>query len=149
MAGGRNDDTTDALGELAQVIMQANEALQTNQNNNQNVEIGLFYGLEKFLQNNPPTCKKRYDPKGTQTRLQEIKKSFRVVECIDVHKFLFEAHMLSEEAEYWWENTLQRLETTNVEVTWVEFKTECLEIIFRLMFVVRKRLSSCIQRKET
>lgn len=35
--------------------------------------------------------------------------------------------MLSEEAEYWWESTLQRMEAANAEITWANFKNEILD----------------------
>lgn len=38
--------------------------------------------------------------------------------------------MLSEEVEYWWENTRQRMETANAKSTWANFTTEFLEKYF-------------------
>jgi len=35
-------------------------------------------------------------------------------------------HMLAEEAEYWWENTRQRLEAASAAITWEGFREEFL-----------------------
>jgi hypothetical protein len=35
-------------------------------------------------------------------------------------------HMLEEEAEYWWENTRQRLEAAGTAITWEGFREEFL-----------------------
>ncbi|KAI5422196.1 hypothetical protein KIW84_045596 [Lathyrus oleraceus] len=63
MDGGRNDQAiTDAPEAMAQVIAQANQAFKANQNQNDGADE--FHGLGKFQNNNPPTFKGRYDPKG-------------------------------------------------------------------------------------
>ncbi|KEH18929.1 hypothetical protein MTR_8g031690 [Medicago truncatula] len=36
----------------------------------------------------------------------------------DAYKVLFETYMLAKEAEYWRENTRQRLEVVGTEITW-------------------------------
>lgn len=43
---------------------------------------------------------------------------------------LFGTYILSEEVEYWWENTSQRMEAVNVEITWANFKNEFLDMYF-------------------
>ncbi|XP_050902418.1 uncharacterized protein LOC127113120 [Lathyrus oleraceus] len=99
MVGGRNDqEIADALKAIAYVMAQENIALQVNQN--QHGIVDEFHGLGKFQRNNPPTW------------VQEIEKIFRVIPCIDAHKVLFGTIMMSEEAEYMWENARKKLEVT-------------------------------------
>lgn len=40
---------------------------------------------------------------------------------------MFSTHILTEEVEYWWDNTRQRLEATGTYITWDLFKTNFLE----------------------
>lgn len=47
--------------------------------------------------------------------------------CTKVHKVLFGTHMLSEEAEDWWDNARQRLKVTSTRVSWAVFKAQFLE----------------------
>ena len=60
----------------------------------------VYHGLDRFQRNNPPTFKGGYDPKGAEAWLREIEKIFRVTECQDQQKVLFDTHMLADEAEY-------------------------------------------------
>lgn len=50
--------------------------------------------------------------------------------CVDAQKVLYGTYMLSYEAEYWWDNTQQRKETTGTEITWVVLNTAFLEKYF-------------------
>lgn len=50
--------------------------------------------------------------------------------CTEAQKVQFGLHMLTTEADDWWSNTLQRLEATGSEITWVVFKGEFLEQYF-------------------
>ena len=50
--------------------------------------------------------------------------------CADAQKVQFGTHMLSEEAEDWWDNTRQRLEDVGTEITWTVFRNEFLEKYF-------------------
>lgn len=47
--------------------------------------------------------------------------------CTDAHKVLFRTYMMSEEVEYWWKNTRQRIEVGNAEITWANSKNEFLD----------------------
>lgn len=40
---------------------------------------------------------------------------------------MFDTHMLAEEAEYWWENSRERLEFVGTEITWGNFKINFFE----------------------
>lgn len=118
----------DALEEMANVMAQANEVLHVNKNQKRGVDE--FHGLRKFQKNNPPIFKGRYDPEGAQTQTQEIEKNFRVMVCTDAQKGLFGPYMLSKEAEYWWENTLQRLEVVGMAIIWNNLKNKFLNKYF-------------------
>lgn len=48
---------------------------------------------------------------------RRLEKIFKIMVYTDAYKVLFGTHMLSEEAEYWLENTRQRLEAANAEIT--------------------------------
>lgn len=50
--------------------------------------------------------------------------------CTEEHKVLFGTHMLSEEAEDWWDNTRQILEVVGAEITWTVFRVQLLEKYF-------------------
>ncbi|XP_050907359.1 uncharacterized protein LOC127120836 [Lathyrus oleraceus] len=119
MAGENDRAIAEALAAMAQA-MQAQ----------QNPPVDEFKNLGRFLKNNPPTFKGRYDPDGAQIWLKEIEKIFRVMTCTEAQKVQFGTHMLSEEAENWWDNTRQRIEVPGAEMTWVRFKTAFLEKYF-------------------
>ena len=90
MAGENDRAIAEALAAMAQA-MQAQ----------QNPPVDEFRNLGRFLKNNPPTFKGRYDPDGAQIWLKEIEKIFRVMTCTEAQKVQFGTHMLSEEAENW------------------------------------------------
>ncbi|XP_050877189.1 uncharacterized protein LOC127080948 [Lathyrus oleraceus] len=139
MDGGRNDqEIANALEATTHLMAQANVALQENRNQNDGVDE--FHGLGKFLRNNPPTFKGRYDPKGTRAWHQEIEKIFRVMACTDAQKVLFGTYMLSEEVEYWWKNTLQRMEIANAKITWANFRNEFMDKYFPVDVYSRKEM---------
>ncbi|XP_058757872.1 uncharacterized protein LOC131631111 [Vicia villosa] len=99
MSGGRNDDAiAEALESLAQAMAQ------NNQNNQNGGAVNEFCGLGMFQRNNQPTFKGRHDLEGSQTWIRKIENIFRVMACTDEQKMLFDTHMLSEEAEDWWDN---------------------------------------------
>jgi len=120
---GRNDRAiADALQALAQAIGN-----QTRVGADEPFE---YQGLDRFQRNNPPTFKGGYNPEGAQNWIQEIEKIFRVMACPVDKKVLFGTYTLVEEAEYWWENTRQRLEVEGQAITWEAFKEVFLEKYF-------------------
>lgn len=80
--------------------------------------------------NNLRTFKGCYDQEGAHTWLRDIEKIFRVIACTEAHKVQFGMHMLTEEADDWWDNTCQRLEVAGNEITWDVFKAEFMERYF-------------------
>lgn len=50
-----------------------------------------------------------------------------MIACTKEQKVLFSTHMLSEEAEDWWDNTSLILEVVGIEVTWVVLRAHFLE----------------------
>ena len=85
---------------------------------------------EEFRKNDPPTFKGKYDPNGAQEWLKEIERIFRVMECSEGQKVWFGSHKLVGEADDWWVETCQRLETVGEVVTWAVFKREFLRKYF-------------------
>lgn len=104
MAGRSDHVIADALQALANAI--------ANHNNLNHQIRGVVDGsrdLNRFQRNNPSTLKGRYYPEGAQSWLQGIEKIFRVMACSDAQQVSFGTHMLSKDAEYWWNNARQRL----------------------------------------
>ncbi|XP_050891869.1 uncharacterized protein LOC127097414 [Lathyrus oleraceus] len=50
--------------------------------------------------------------------------------CINAQKVLYSPYMFLEEAEYWWNNSCQRMEPSGTEITWEVLKTVFLEKYF-------------------
>ena len=50
--------------------------------------------------------------------------------CTEDQKVQFSTHMLSKEAEDWWENARQRVEFVCTQITWVVFRVHFLEKYF-------------------
>ena len=96
---GRNDRAiADALQALAIAIKT------------QTGGVVEYQGLDRFQRNNLPAFHGGYDLKGAENWLKEFRKIFRVMQCPDKQQVLFATHILTKEAEYWWENTYPRLE---------------------------------------
>ena len=82
------------------------------------------------MRNNLPTFKGRFDLEGAQAWTHATERIFRAMVTSDGQKVRLAAHMLAEEAEYWWTNTKGRLEASGEVVTWARFKTEFLRKYF-------------------
>jgi hypothetical protein len=134
---GRNDQAiANAMTAVAQAL---NNALQGQQNQQGGADE---LRLDRFMRNNPPTFKGRYNPDGAQNWLQGIERIFRAMAITNEQKVRLATHMLAEEAEFWWENTRQRLEGAGTVVTWEIFREEFLGKYFPAMCVTRKKLNS-------
>ena len=119
---GRNDAALAAA-------MQA--MAQTVQNITQGTGNAQFRELEHFQNNKPPTYEGGIlDPEAAQKWLKAIEKIFRTMGCSDAQKVRFGTHMLEGEAEVWWDNSRQRLETAGTGITWAVFRAEFLEKYF-------------------
>ncbi|XP_050895762.1 uncharacterized protein LOC127102434 [Lathyrus oleraceus] len=127
MAGRTDRAIAEALESLTQVMAQN---AQNNQNGRARGAPDEFRALGKFQRNSPPTFKGSHDPEGAQAWLKVIEKIFRVITCTEAQKVQFGTHMLSEEAEDWWDNTRQILEAIDTEITWVVFRKEFMEKYF-------------------
>lgn len=134
MVAGRNDDAiVEALRMLAESMGQIHQANahQANANaGNQKGDDDEFRALGRFQQNNPPIFEGEHAPEKAQAWLKAIEKIFRVMNCTDAQKVQFGTHMLEKEAKDWWNNTLQRFEEDNIEVTWTLFRDTFLENYF-------------------
>jgi len=121
MAGGRDDAAiAQALAAMAQVLAQSNEQAAIGRWNEGEAEEQR---LDRFLRNNPPTFKGRFDPEGAQTWVQGMERIFRAMVTSDDQKVRLATHMLAKEAEYWWTNAKGRLETDGEVVPWSRFQT--------------------------
>jgi len=128
MARGRDDGAiARALAAVAQVLAQSNEQAAIGRRNEGETEERR---LDRFLRNNPPTFKGRFDPEGAQAWVQGMERIFRAMVTSDDQKVRLATHMLAEEAEFWWTNVKGRLETSGEVVTWARFKTEFLRKYF-------------------
>jgi len=128
MARGKDDGAiARALAAMAQVLAQSNEQAAIGRRNEGEAEERR---LDRFLRNNPPTFKGRFDPEGAQTWVQRMERIFRAMVTSDDQKVRLATHMLAEEAEFWWTNVKGRLETGGEVVTWARFKTEFLRKYF-------------------
>ncbi|XP_058764652.1 uncharacterized protein LOC131638120 [Vicia villosa] len=65
-----------------------------------------------------------YDLDGALTWLKEIERIFRVMDCTSAQKVWYGTHMLVVEADGWWIEMCQRLETAGAEITWEMFCRE-------------------------
>jgi len=109
MAGGRDDAAiAEALAAMAQVLARANEQAAVGHCDPREAEERR---LDRFLRNNPPTFKGRFDPEGAQSWVQGMERIFRAMVTSDDQKVMLATHMLAEEAEYWWTNAKGTLET--------------------------------------
>jgi hypothetical protein len=105
MAGrGDNAAFATAMQGMAQTMTQANDVMMGQQQSNQprlNQDGAEERRSDRFMRNNPPTFKGRYDPEGAQVWLDRIERIFCIVVYADTHKVTMTTHMLAEEAEYW------------------------------------------------
>jgi len=109
------------------VLAQANEQAIVGHRDPGEVEERR---LDRFLRNNLPTFKGRFDPEGAQTWTQGMENIFRAMMTSDDQKVKLAIHMLAEEAEYWWTKSKGRLEASGEVVTWARFKSEFLRKYF-------------------
>jgi len=115
MAGGRDDGAiAQALAAMAQVLAQSNEQAAIGRQNEGEAEERR---LGRFLRNNLPTFKGRFNPEGAQTWVQGMERIFCAMVTSDYQKVRLATHMLAKEAEFWWTNAKGRLETGEEVVT--------------------------------
>jgi len=128
MVGGRDDDAiAAALAAMAHVLAQANERAAVGHRDHGEAEERR---LDRFLRNNPPTFKCRFDPEGAQTWTQGMERIFCAMVTSHDRKVRLATHMLAKEAEYWSTNAKGRLEAGGEVVTWARFKSEFLRKYF-------------------
>ncbi|KEH26062.1 hypothetical protein MTR_6g043390 [Medicago truncatula] len=84
MTGGRDDAAiAQALAAMARVLAQSNEQAAIGLRKEGEVEERR---LDRFLRNNPPTFKGRFDPEGAQTWGQGMERIFRAMVTSDDQK---------------------------------------------------------------
>jgi len=129
----------EALVAMAHVLAQGNEqAADSHQDHGKAEERRL----DRFMRNNPPTFKGRFNPDGAQTWIQGVERIIRAMVTSDDQKVRLVSHMLVDEAEYWWTGAKRRLEASGEVVSWERFKSDFLRKYF-LEEETRKRWSSC------
>nr|XP_027191102.1 uncharacterized protein LOC113786998 [Cicer arietinum] len=84
----------------------------------------VFYD---FLKLQPPTFQGSHNPSEAQAWLNEIKKAFEVVPCIEEQKVAFDAHLLKGGAEYWWRSAKTYLQTQGTHMNWEHFEVAFLD----------------------
>lgn len=60
--------------------------------------------------------------------------------CNDEQKLLFGTHMLSEEADYLWDNAYQQLGARGTEIIWENFKKDFMEKYFSADVRIKKEI---------
>ncbi|XP_058748411.1 uncharacterized protein LOC131621390 [Vicia villosa] len=126
------------------VVLEQEMAVQNQPNACENDE---FHNLGDFQRNNPPTFKGMYDPDGSQTWLKEIERIFCEIDYSETRKVRFGTHMLAEEADIWWINVRQVLETSGKMITWVVFCREFMRKYF-LEYVREKKEIEYLELKQ-
>ncbi|RDY08977.1 hypothetical protein CR513_06731, partial [Mucuna pruriens] len=115
---GRNDCAiADALMAVAQAVGNLNQRQEVD-------------WLARFQRNNPPMFRGGYDPDGAVDWIFEVEKIFQAMECPLVQKVTLAAFMLSGDAGFWWQSTLQRMIAEGTQVNWDNFKRLFLEKYF-------------------
>ncbi|XP_004491986.1 uncharacterized protein [Cicer arietinum] len=84
----------------------------------------VFYD---FLKLQPPTFQGSHNPSEAQAWMDEIKKEFEVVPCIEEQKVAFVAHLLKSRAEYWWRSANTYLQTQGTHMNWEHFEVSFLD----------------------
>ncbi|RDX61207.1 hypothetical protein CR513_60585, partial [Mucuna pruriens] len=90
---GRNDHV------IAYTLMALPPAIQNNQNQQPHGRV-VFQGLDCFQRRKPPMFKGGYDLDNAQNWVKEVEKIFRVMECTNAQKVMFDTYVLVEEVEY-------------------------------------------------
>ncbi|MCI09380.1 GRAS family transcription factor, partial [Trifolium medium] len=81
-----------------------------------------------------------YNPDDAYKWLQEIERIFRVVEATDAQKVMMATHRLTDEADFWWGNTRQRMIAAGTLMTWNNFKNEFLAKYFPVDVRTKKEI---------
>ena len=115
---GKNDDA------LAAALEAMAHAMENQPNADGNAGSR---SLVTFQRENQPTFKGKYDPDGALEWLKEIERIFHVMDFTPAQKVLYGTHMLAVEADDWWLETCQKLETASENVTWAVFRREFLK----------------------
>ncbi|XP_058725985.1 uncharacterized protein LOC131597297 [Vicia villosa] len=83
-----------------------------------------------FQRENLPIFRSKHDPDGAQNWLKEIKRIFWVMDFPEGQKVRYGTHKLVGEADDWWLDTRQRVETAGEVINWAVFSREFLSKYF-------------------
>jgi len=86
--------------------------------------------VENFLHHKPAEFTSKASPDEPDAWLRKCEKIFKVMNCADEHKLLFATYLLNDDAEYWWAEMQQQMQTRQEQVEWTSFRTQFLEKYF-------------------
>ncbi|XP_045802292.1 uncharacterized protein LOC123895860 [Trifolium pratense] len=128
---GRNDRA------IANALTAVAQALQGNQNQQGGNDERR---LERFMKQEPPKFNGGHNPDDAYKWLQEIERIFRVMEATDAQKVMMATHRLTDEADFWWDNTRERMIAVGTLMTWNNFKNEFLAKYFPADAMTKKEI---------
>jgi hypothetical protein len=125
---GRNDQAiANAMMAMTQALAQAHANALGQQNNQGTVDE---LKMDRFLRNEPPAFKGKYNPDAAQEWIDDIERIFRAMACTDAQKVMLATHVLAGDAEHWWRHAYQRMVEAGTLLTWDAFKAEFLRKYF-------------------
>jgi hypothetical protein len=96
--------------------------------------------LDRFMKQEPPKFDGGHKPDDAYKWLQEIERIFRVMEATEAQKVMMATHRLTDEADFWWGNTRQRMIAAGTLMTWNNFRTEFLAKYFPADVMTKKEI---------
>jgi hypothetical protein len=128
---GRNDQA------IANALITVAQAFQGNQNQQGSNDERR---LDRFMKQEPPKFDGGHKPDDAYKWLQEIERIFRVMETTEAQKVMMATHRLTDEADFWWGNTRQRMIVAGTLMTWNNFRTEFLAKYFPADVMTKKEI---------
>jgi hypothetical protein len=128
---GRNDQA------IANALIAVAQAVQGNQNQQGGNDERR---LDRFMKQEPPKFDGGHKPDDAYKWLQEIERIFRVMEATEAQKVMMATHRLTDEADFWWGNTRQRMIAAGTLMTWNNFRTEFLAKYFPADVMTKKEI---------
>ncbi|XP_012571192.1 uncharacterized protein [Cicer arietinum] len=131
---GINDmnEATQAMNAMAATMAQQAmvQAQRDAQRDHRDEAACAARALNEFRRQDLPKFKGEHDPDKADLWLQEIKKIFEILHCLDNAKVEYATYLMIGEAEYWWRGAKKMMETNHEELTWEAFKNKFLEKYF-------------------
>ncbi|KAK7260618.1 hypothetical protein RIF29_26821 [Crotalaria pallida] len=86
--------------------------------------------LADFRSCNPPKFEGGFKPEEANKWIHTMDKILRTLECSDAQKVAYATYMLEDEAESWWNHTMQFLQYEGRDVSWGVFMEKFLQKYF-------------------